>query len=125
MEIIFYTLLDNQSNQKIIFHGCRLFNAPKRFDIKNPELSFELIEISNDLGEIKLKITTKKIAFFVFIDSSLYDFVSSDNFFCMEPRETRIISLRNIKAIYPGQNLLKEDISKIIEIKSLFDLIND
>jgi len=123
--IIFYTLFDNQSNKKIIFRGYRLFNAPKRFDIKNPELSFELVEISNDLDEINLKITTKKIAIFVIIDSSFYDFISSDNFFCMEPKETRIISLSNIKALYPGLNLLKEDISKIIEIKSLFDLIND
>ncbi|MFX0176240.1 MAG: glycoside hydrolase family 2 protein, partial [Candidatus Hodarchaeota archaeon] len=123
--VIFYKLRDNQSNRNSIFNGFRLFDAPKRFDIKNPELTFEPVDISDNLDDIILKIISKKIAFFVYIDSNLFDFISSDNIFSMEPNEMRIVNLKNIKLKDSENKFSKDDVLKNIKIRSLYDLLND
>jgi beta-mannosidase len=123
--IIFYNLRDKQSNQKYHFSGYRLFDAPKRFNIEKPEFSLDLITLSEDLDHLELKIKTNRIAIYVFVDSNIFDFIASDNFFSMEPNETKIISLNHIKFIDSEKKYTKEEISNNIKINSLFDLIND
>lgn len=125
--IIFYNLQESQHSNSFIMKGFRLFNAPKSFSLKDPELAYEIHQINNenkDIIEVKLTITSKHIALYVFIDSNYFDFIASDNYFSMEPNEKRIIMLNNITAVNSEKILINEEIRDKIYIKSLFDLLN-
>jgi len=123
--VVFFKLKYIQNGENIISHGFRLFDAPKKFNLLDPELSYKFEDVSLSESNIKLKIQNKNIAFYVFIDSGLVDFIASDNFFSMEPNESRIITLCNIKPINHEKKLSKQEIRDSIIIRSLFDLIRD
>lgn len=122
--IIFYQLktIDNT----IIDQNMRLFDAPKKFHLQDPNLKWEIIAIEDkELRELKIeiKISTEFIALFVFLDSEEFDFIASDNFFSMEPNEVRIIKLNQLKR-RNGSSLSMQEIKKeAFYINSLFDLI--
>jgi len=125
-QVIFYYLFDTESN-KLVYQGFRLLDAPKRFPLKNPSLSWEVSEIKNlDTNEVKceIKISSKYIALYVFIESEKYDFLASDNYFSMEREETRIIILKDLNLIYssePYPIINKND----FKVRSLFDLLEN
>jgi len=123
--VVFFELKHIQNGEKIISHGFRLFDAPKKFNLFDPELSYKFEDISLSESNAKLKIQNKKIAFYVFIDSDLVDFIASDNFFSLESNESRIITLCNIKPINHEKKLSKQEIRDSIRIRSLFELIRN
>ena len=102
-----------------------MFDAPKKFNLLDPELSYKFEDVSLSESNAKLKIQNKNIAFYVFIDSDLVDFIASDNFFSLESNESRIITLCNIKPINHEKKLSKQEIRDSIRIRSLFDLIRN
>jgi len=123
--IIFFKLKDKNKQDKIMFNGFHLFDAPKYFSLADPELSINSKEINkgNDNQiSIELNINTKNIALYVFIESDTIDFVASDNFFSLEPGESRLIKLNIIKIL--DQNLSFNKIIESLKINSLYDLIN-
>jgi len=123
--IIFYKLKDTSEERKMIYHGFRLFDAPKNFSLKNPEIFYTIKEIKSVNDEkliFELSITTKKIALYVFIESELVDFIASDNFFSLEPNEKRLIFIKQVKALNP--NILIGEIIDSFKISSLYNLIN-
>ncbi len=123
--IIFYKLKDTSEERKMIFHGFRLFDAPKNFSLKNPEIFYTIKEIKSVNDEkliFELSITTKKIALYVFIESELVDFIASDNFFSLEPNEKRLIFIKQVKVLNP--NILIGEIIDSFKISSLYNLIN-
>ncbi len=116
--IIFFNL-ENDKNE-LIFHGFRLFDDPKNFKIKDPKLSYKLTKLkTEEMDDFthKIQIFSENIALYVLIESETIDFIASDNYFSMEPGETRDIFLKNIK-IERSENL-----GELIEVKSLFDLL--
>jgi beta-mannosidase len=116
--IIFFTLEDH--NKKIIYRGFRLFDNPKQFQIKDPEILHNITELkTKDSGGYthKIQISSKNIALYVLIDSDTIDFIASDNYFSMEPGETRDILLKGIK------NGEIKDLNELIEVKSLYNLV--
>jgi len=118
--IIFFTLKDD--NDMVINRGFRLFDHPKNYPIKNPEISHKITELERT-DQCKIEITTKQIALYVYIESDSLDFIASDNYFSMEPKETRNIILKNIKfADSPNKVNIKEIRDKVY-IKSLFDVL--
>ena len=124
--VIFFTLKFNNLEGEQEFHGFRLFSTPKKFPLKDPNITWELNEYfceESNKKEYELKIFTTQIALYVHIDSNKFDFIASDNYFSLEPSETRIISLKNIGLVYSSEpaykNVKKEDFS----VKSLFDLL--
>ena len=122
--IIFYQL---KTHDKIIIdQGMRLFDAPKRFNLQDPFIKWEILKIEDeDLTDLKvnIKVSNEFIALFVFLDSEEYDFVASDNFFSMEPNEARIIQLNQLKK-RDGSSLSIQEIKReAFYIRSLFDLI--
>ena len=123
--IIFFKLKDQNRQEKIIFHGFHLFNAPKYFSLRDPVLSINSKEInqgdSNQIS-IELNISTKNIALYVFIESDAIDFVASDNFFSLEPGESRLIRIIIISIL--DNNLSNESIIDSFKINSLFNLRN-
>ncbi len=123
--IIFFKLKDKNKQEKIIFHGFHLFEAPKYFSLADPELSINSKEIyqgNNNQISIELKISTKNIALYVFIESDAIDFIASDNFISLEPGETRLITLNVIKIL--DHNLSYNKIIDSVKLNSLYDLIN-
>jgi beta-mannosidase len=122
--IIFYQL---KTHDKIIIdQGMRLFDAPKRFDLQDPIIKWEILKINDDDStdlEVEVKVSNEFIALFVFLDSEEYDFVASDNFFSMEPNQVRLIKLNQLKK-RDGSSLSIQEIKKeAFNIRSLFDLI--
>jgi hypothetical protein len=110
------------------FHGFRLFSAPKKFPIENPNISWELNEYfceESDEKEYELKISTNRIALYIHIDSNKFDFIASDNYFSMAPSETRVITIKNLSLIYSSEpaylRVKKED----FVVKSLYDLLEN
>ncbi len=121
--IIFYKLRDKQKENEIIYSGFRLFDSPKHFKLNDPELSFTCESISSDNNSFKLIISSKNIALYVFIDSDTVDFIASDNFFSMEPDESRVIILKEVEPVDPNINLTNKKILDSIKVGSLYDLL--
>lgn len=122
--IIFYTLKDTDNSDEVIFHGFRLFDSPKKFSLYNPELSYEFEDISDDEPEYKVTINSKNIALYVYIDSNIVDFIASDNFFSMEPEESRIITIKKINFLNNKDKLNNhQEIRTLFKVRSLYDLI--
>ncbi len=124
--IVFYSFQSDKVKDVVISRGFRLFDAPKRFPIKDPILSFQIgkgvREKSGNLN-YSLTIKAKKIALYVFIDSEKVDFISSDNFFSMEPEETRIISIRIVNSSSYDESTIDKLLLDSITIKSLYNLL--
>ena len=128
-----YQIGSERLKQNVIFYGIegddllkgfRFFYAPKKFKLKNPNLSWYLEEIEKDDNKrCIIKIRSENIAFYVYIDSEAYDFIASDNFFSMEPNEERTIILYDIKLINDFED--KRDLNNSIKISSLYDLIKN
>jgi len=126
--IIFYTLKLTNLEGEQEFHGFRLFSAPKKFPLENPNISWELNEYfceESDEKEYELKLSTTHIALYVHLDSNKFDFIASDNFFSIAPGETRVITIKNLGLIYSSEpayrGIKKEDFS----VKSLYDLLEN
>ncbi|MBY8991314.1 MAG: glycoside hydrolase family 2 protein [Candidatus Lokiarchaeota archaeon] len=122
--IIFYKLYSNNGKKKLIHKGFRLFDAPKFFNLRDPEIELSLGEIKGEKNlKIQLKLKAKNIALYINIDSDLIDFIASDNFFSMEPDETRDIDIEVKKDFESGKTYSKQDIIKSFKIQSLYDII--
>ena len=126
--VIFFVLKYNNLEGEQEFHGFRLFSAPKKFQLEEPNIHWELDEYSCEDWVEKiheLKITAENIALYIHIDSKKFDFIASDNYFSMEPGESRTISLKNLDSVYPSEPaykvLKKEDFS----VRSLYDLLEN
>ncbi|MHA1701504.1 MAG: beta-mannosidase [Promethearchaeota archaeon] len=124
--IIFYQLKTDDKKKLIIDQGIKLFDAPKKFNLQDPSIKWEIFKIEKeDLTDINvgIKVSNEFIALFVFLDSNEYDFVASDNFFSMGPNEARTIKLSKLKK-RDGSSLSIQEIKKEeFNVRSLFDLI--
>jgi beta-mannosidase len=105
--------------------GMRLFDAPKRFELKNPVLTWDFEKINANFKGLKgqIKIKTKNIALYVHITSDEYDFIASDNFFSMEPNEERTIIIDNIKQLQKDNSKTQNIAKEVFKVSSLFDLL--
>jgi len=126
--IVFFTLKFNNLVGEQEFHGFKLFSAPKKFPLQDPNISWELSEYycedSNE-KDYELKITAKKIALYVHVDSQKIDFTASDNYFSLEPGETRIISLKNLGLVYSSEPAYKTVKKEDFSVKSLYNLLEN
>ncbi|MHA1150101.1 MAG: beta-mannosidase [Promethearchaeota archaeon] len=114
--IIFFTLYDSTN---IHHQGCRLFENPKNFPLKNPELTFKVDKSDIPHFQFKVLISTKHIALYVFIESENYDLICSDNYFSMEPDEKKVIYLKKKLASKTINTISEKDLT----IRSLYDLL--
>ncbi|MFX1492831.1 MAG: glycoside hydrolase family 2 protein [Promethearchaeota archaeon] len=120
--IIFYVLKENTKQKKIISKSFRLFSSPKKFRLQKPGLSFKIEELDNQKS-LKVILKAKNIAFYVFFDSEIVDFIASDNFFSMEPNEKQFIFIDQINRVDSSKKLSMREIIESIRVKSLYDLI--
>ncbi len=120
--IIFFKLRNKKKENKIILNGFKLFRSPKYFMLTDPELNFKCERISNSKQDLKLIISSRYIALYVFIDSDELDFIASDNFFSMEPKETRTIILKEIKPLDSKLEIKDRIFPNLIKVGSLYDL---
>ena len=119
--IIFYSF----TTGAVSSHGFRLFDAPKHFQLKDPDISHSIEKVdgtSDQKAGYKLTINAKQIALYVHVDSDIVDFVASDNFFGLKPGESRDITLRVEKIIKSGKKISEEKLINSFQVKSLFDL---
>lgn len=126
-KIAFFSLEDDKG---IKCHGFRLFGKPKEFQLNNPNLTIEFNKAENAAGAVAadnftyhITVNSQKIALYVFIDSDKFDLVVSDNFFSMEPNETRNISLKLHKISIKNQKVSEQEILESLTIRSLFNFI--
>jgi beta-mannosidase len=115
--IVFYTLSNSKGEQ--IGAGCRLFDEPKEFDLKDPNITFSVANENEKACQVTIK--SVGLALFVHIDSLDADFIASDNYFPMRPSETRVIQLTSVAI--PGVQSSKPLKDSII-VQSLYDLIH-
>ncbi len=126
--VIFFALKYQNLEGEQEFHGFRLFSAPKKFLAKDPNLYWELSEYYCEVSSEKdyeLKITAKQIALYVHVDSKKFDFTASDNYFSLEPGETRIISLKNLGLVYSSEPAYKTVKKEDFSVKSLYNLLEN
>ncbi|MFX1446420.1 MAG: glycoside hydrolase family 2 protein, partial [Promethearchaeota archaeon] len=121
--IIFFKLIDKQKENKIIYNGFRLFSSPKHFKVYDPELTFSCEKISSDNTGFKLTIHSKKIALYVFIDSDIFDFIATDNFFSMVPDETRTIIITDLMPLSNNIEFSEQIVKDSVKLGSLYDLL--
>lgn len=76
-----------------------------------------------DNKSINIIISSKEIALYVFIDSDDFDFIASDNFFSMEPNESRVIVLKELKPLDPKVKFTEQKAKDSLRIGSLYDLL--
>ena len=126
--VIFYMLKYQNLEGEQEIHGFRLFSAPKKFHLKDPNLHWELREYNyedSNEKEYELKISANQIALYVYVDSKKFDFIASDNYFSLEPGETRKISLKNLGLVYSSEPEYKTVKKEDFSVKSLFDLLEN
>jgi len=126
--VIFFVLRYQNLEGEQEFHGFRLFSAPKKFQLKDPNIHWELNECyCEDTNEkdYELKITAKQISLYVHVDSKKFDFMASDNYFSLEPGETRIISLKNLRLVYSSEHAYKTVKKEDFSVKSLYNLLEN
>ena len=126
--IVFFVLRYQNLEGEQEIHGFRLFSAPKKFQLKDPHLQCELSEYScEDISDnqYELKISAKNIALFVYIDSKKFDFIASDNFFSLEPGESRIIWLNHLDLVYSSELVYKTVKKEDFSVRSLYDLLEN
>ncbi|MFX0083152.1 MAG: glycoside hydrolase family 2 protein [Candidatus Hodarchaeota archaeon] len=71
----------------------------------------------------KLKLKVRNISLYVSIDSNIVAFIASDNFFSMEPNETRDIDIEIVRSLEKVKDHSKQEIIKSFKIQSLYDII--
>lgn len=87
--VIFFQL--HGSDGTAIHRGFRLFGNPKDFPLPDPGIEHR-VEPSGDGWAVT--ITARAIAIYVHLEVDGMDALASDNFFSMEPGETRIVTVR-------------------------------
>ncbi|MFW9881604.1 MAG: glycoside hydrolase family 2 protein, partial [Candidatus Thorarchaeota archaeon] len=119
--IIFYKLYTYNGVKELIYSGFRLFDAPKFFNLRKPEISSSFEdkegEKKNNL-QFNLSLKAKNIALYVKIDSHLVDFIASDNYFSMEPNETRDIDIEIVNSLETIRDHSKQEIKNSFKIRS-------
>jgi hypothetical protein len=126
--IIFFTLRFKNIEGVQEVHGFRLFSAPKKFPLIDPNISWDLSEYfceDTNEKEYELKISTDRIALYVHINSDKFDFIASDNFFSLEPGESRIISLKNLGLVYSSEPAFKTIKKEDFSVESLYNLLEN
>jgi len=125
--MVFFKLKDIKNNDKIIYNGFRLFSAPKNFFLKDPRLLYSIKEIhkrKNNRIKLEIEISAKNIALYVFIESNIVDFVASDNYFSLEPKELRKITIKIEKILNLNEIYSIEEIINSLKVRSLYDILN-
>lgn len=126
-KIIFYTFTFQDGDIINKSEGFKLLDAPKRFPLMNPRLSFRIKEMSSELSELlkyEVIVHSEKIAIYVFLESEVIDFIASDNFFSMRAGQARKLVLE--VPIHQGEKHDKIDelLRKTLKVQSLLDLVN-
>jgi len=125
---IFFVLKYSNLEGDQEIHGFRLFSAPKEFQLSNPNISWKLSEYyceDNNEKKYEIKITANKIALYVHVDSKKFDFIASDNYFSLEPGESRTITLKNLSLVYSSEPAYKTVNKEDFVIRSLYDLLKN
>lgn len=123
--IMFYKL-KKAKNFKNIYRGFKLFTNPNDFKLKKSDFNYQVKEdLDNKFSNCQffIEIFSKNISLFTYIESNFVDFIASDNYFSMEPREIRKIG---IKIINYEEVKEKDDINQLknlFRVYSLSDLI--
>jgi len=123
--VIFYEL-KNENNQKCIYHGYKLFDKPKNFRLKESNFEIQLKDYSEKEFpnyDLIIEIYSENISLFTFLESDLFDFIASENFFVMEPEQSKKIGLKIIAYEEIIEKWTLKEIICSIEVYSLSDLI--
>ena len=127
--VIFYSSqFKGSASQKDRVFGFRLFKDPKSFPLHNPHLDFDILPINGvnmeklNASSFQITITAEVIALYVHINMSDYDFVASDNYFSLQPKESRTITIKITSKGFKNREKL-EDLKKKITLESLFSLM--
>jgi beta-mannosidase len=123
--IIFYKLNQTEGGYQLINRGFRLFDAPKFFKLKDPKISYDCEEKNekrNSSNNIRLNLKANHIALYVSINSDLFDFIASDNFFSMEPDEIYKVDIEILRSIKNDTKYSIRDIFDSFKIRSLYDI---
>jgi len=126
--VIFFVLKYQNFEGEQEFHGFRLFSAPKEFQLKDPNIHWELSEYyCEDINEkeYELKISANQVALYVHVDSKKFDFIASDNYFSLEPGESRTIKLKNLGLVYSSEPAYKTVKKEDFSVKSLYNLLEN
>ncbi|NHJ21569.1 MAG: glycoside hydrolase family 2 protein [Candidatus Lokiarchaeota archaeon] len=118
-QIILINLFDTEHGD-LIYQNFRLLDAPKRFPLKNPSLTWECHKSAD--FEYEIEISSKELALYVFIDSDKFDLIASDNFFVLEPNNSKTIVLKELNFVYSSEPYPLVNKTDFI-VKSLYDLI--
>ncbi len=117
--IVFFSLESGET----VHRGFRLFDNPKNFPLKDPEISFVVKELDKNKDLYSINMNSRNIALYVYIESDIIDFIASDNYFSMESGGARTITLKIVKILRSDKELVGKKILNSFEVKSLYDLI--
>ncbi len=127
--VVFFALETAPGSKTTTTRGFRLFGEPRNFPLHDPRLAWHLERAATGASgehEYVLVIHCEKPALFVYIEPVDVDFIAVDNFFAMEPGETRKIAIRLAKLpVSAKEDVLPEkieDVQAAIKVGSLYDL---
>ena len=102
-------------NDKVISRGTEMFCPAKHIELRNPKIT-ATVEQQNDVFYITLSAVAP--AFFTELVLEEYDAVFSDN--CIYLSSDKPVAV-SIKKNSIDASLTREDITKLLKIRSLFD----
>jgi hypothetical protein len=118
--VMFYILEDSQHN--IQTQGFRLFQEPKLFPLQDPELYFQINDISKEnLHQFEVIVSTKSISLYNYFESIEEDFIASDNYFSLASNETKKVILTILK---PSPSYNADHFMESLKLGSLWHLLH-
>ncbi|MBN2155866.1 MAG: glycoside hydrolase family 2 protein [Candidatus Lokiarchaeota archaeon] len=104
-----------------IYENFHLLGRPKDLQLQKPDFRVELIADKSRKNSCRIHIMTDKVAPYVFIESTKFDLIPSDNFFLMEPNYEKTIEIKLNPFLQKTETTTRE-IFDSLRIKSLWDL---
>jgi len=119
---LIYYEFRNEAND-ILSRGIRLFTEPKFMSLKDPQLKWMMQEEPSNaqngdsaLKSYSLTITSHELALYVYLESSKFDIVYSDNYFPLRKDESYTIKFQ------VASSISTEDLMRSLSVESLYTL---
>ncbi|NMC05083.1 MAG: glycoside hydrolase family 2 protein [Candidatus Lokiarchaeota archaeon] len=114
-----------------VARGFRFFGEPRNFPLRDPQLAWHVektVKGTNDVNTYDIVIEARQLAMYVYIEPVDADFIAADNFFAMEPGETRRVPIRVVRLPASAEEeearpATPDAVKAAIKVGSLFDLL--
>ena len=110
------TLIEPEKGDDLLVFG------PKDFKFKKTKFQLKLLSEEKTEKQFRIRIENDSLAAYVFIESSKFDIIPSDNYFSMQASSKKEVDIKLNLFIHKKAKPTAKEIFDSLEVKSLIDL---